>query len=189
VSQGPPWQIDLRQSVQHWPLKTKVKRAAWELTQFFLFRPTPKRLGNPWRVWLLKRFGAQIRGPVLIHQSCRILQPWHLDMGEFSAVASNVNIYNFAPVVIGPMSVVSQGVYLCTGSHDYTHPHMPLTWAPITIGSECWVAADAFVSPGVHIGNGTVVGARSVVTKSLPEWTVCAGNPCKPIKPRLINPI
>jgi hypothetical protein len=82
----------------------------------------------------------------------------------------------------------AQYSYLCTGSHDYEHPHMPLTWAPIDIGSECWVASGVFVGPGIEIGNGTVVGACSVVTKSMPEWMVCVGNPCRPLKPRVINP-
>jgi putative colanic acid biosynthesis acetyltransferase WcaF len=64
---------------------------------------------------------------------------------------------------------------------------MQLIWKPITIGSECWVAAEVFLGPGVDIGNGAVIGARSVVTKDMPEWMVCAGNPCKPIKIRSIK--
>jgi putative colanic acid biosynthesis acetyltransferase WcaF len=63
---------------------------------------------------------------------------------------------------------------------------MPLIWAPITVGAECWVAAGAFIAPGVDIGDGAVIGARSVVTKTMPAWMVCAGNPCRPLKPRVI---
>ena len=64
---------------------------------------------------------------------------------------------------------------------------MPLVWKPIRIGSECWIAAGVFVGPGVTVGDGTVVGARAVVTKDMPPWTVCAGNPCKPLKPRILQ--
>ena len=59
--------------------------------------------------------------------------------------------------------------------------------APITIGESVWVAAGAFVAPGVTIGAGAVIGARSVVTKDMPDWTVCAGNPCRPLKPRVLR--
>jgi putative colanic acid biosynthesis acetyltransferase WcaF len=113
--------------------------------------------------------------------------PWNLELMGHVAIGRNVEIYNYAPVTIGSMTLISQYTWLCTGTHDYSHIHMPLTWAPITIGQECWVAADVFVGPGVTIGDGAVVGARSVVVKNLPEWTVAAGNPCVPLKPRVLD--
>jgi putative colanic acid biosynthesis acetyltransferase WcaF len=181
--------VNLSKSNQQWSLRTKIKRAAWLLVRQFLFRPTPKRAGNRFRLSLLRLFGATIHGTPLIHASCRILLPWELEVGAGSAIGDDVEIYNYGRVTIGPMSVVSQYTYLCSGTHDYTHPHMPLTWLPITIGAECWIAAGVFVGPGVVIGDGTVIGARSVVTKAMPPWTVCAGNPCKPIKPRVVTPL
>jgi putative colanic acid biosynthesis acetyltransferase WcaF len=181
------FKIDLRKSNQRWSVATRLHRVMWNVTWAILFRPTPKRIGNPWRIWLLKLFGAKIDGTPLVCASCRILQPWELQIGACSAIGGQVEIYNYAKVSIGPMSVVSQYTYLCTGTHDYTHPHMPLIWAPITIGAECWIAAGAFVAPGIQIDDGVVVGARSVVTQHLPAWTVCAGNPCRPIKLRVVN--
>jgi putative colanic acid biosynthesis acetyltransferase WcaF len=143
-------------------------------------------MGNPFRTWLLRLFGATTEGGLIL-PSCRILQPCKLTMGRGSAVGEQVEIYNYAEVNIGEMTVISQYCYLCTGTHDYTEPDMPLTWYPITIGSECWLAAGVFVAPGVTIGDGAVIGAKSVVTKDMPAWTVCAGNPCRPIKPRIVN--
>ena len=99
-------------------------------------------------------------------------------------VADDAELYSIAPIHLKERCVVSQGAYLCTGTHDYEDPNFQLVAAPIVVGVQAWVAAQAFVGPGVTIGDGTVVGARSVVTKSLPEWTVCAGHPCRPIKPR-----
>jgi putative colanic acid biosynthesis acetyltransferase WcaF len=64
----------------------------------------------------------------------------------------------------------------------------PLTIAPISIGSRCWIAADVFVGPGVTIADGTVVGARSSVFKDLPPWSVVAGSPAKVIRPRGLGP-
>jgi putative colanic acid biosynthesis acetyltransferase WcaF len=80
--------------------------------------------------------------------------------------------------------VISQGTHLCTGTHDYNKPEFPLVTAPISVGNEAWLAAECFVLPGVEIGEGAVIGARSVVTTNIPSWMVCAGHPCKPIKPR-----
>jgi putative colanic acid biosynthesis acetyltransferase WcaF len=179
-------QIDLRQSNTRWPLRTKLLRGLWNCVWMLLFRPTPKAIGNPWRLWLLRRFGASIEDRALVMGSCKILQPWKLKIGYGAAIGRESEIYNFAEVSIGRMSVVSQYSFLCTGTHDHTHPHFPLIWKPIHIGSECWIAAGSFVAPGVRIGDGAVIGARSVVTHDMPEWTICAGNPCRPIKPRTI---
>ena len=90
-----------------------------------------------------------------------------------------------APVVLGECVVVSQGVHLCTGTHNYNLNSFPLLAEPITIESHAWICADAFVGPGVSVGEGAVIGARSVVIRSQPRWMVCAGNPARPIKARI----
>jgi putative colanic acid biosynthesis acetyltransferase WcaF len=180
------FQVDLTQSIAHWSVAEKIKRLIWQnlVKPCFLLLP---RSANNVRIFLLRMMGARIGKRCLIEPKVNVLMPWNLDMADFVVIGREVNIYNYATVTIDSMTVVSQFTFLCTGSHDYTHPHMPLTWAPITIGSECWVAADVFIAPGVSIGNGTVIGARSVVTKDMPEWVVCAGHPCKPIKGRVIK--
>jgi putative colanic acid biosynthesis acetyltransferase WcaF len=108
-------------------------------------------------------------------------------MGEFSVIGHSVEIYNLAPVRIGSNSVVSQRAYLCTATHDHTKRDFPLCSRPITIGASAWVAAAAFVGPGINVGEGAVVGACSVVTKDVPPWTVCAGNPCRVVKARRLD--
>lgn len=105
-------------------------------------------------------------------------------MGPDSCLGRRVNCYCVDRVIIGTMSVVSQGVHICTAGHDYTVREFPIVSLPITIGDKAWICSEAFLSPGVRIGNGTVIGARSVVTKDQPDMCVCAGNPCKAIKPR-----
>jgi putative colanic acid biosynthesis acetyltransferase WcaF len=79
---------------------------------------------------------------------------------------------------------VSQHCHLCAGSHDFIQWSMPLVTAPIVLGDNTWLAADVFVGPGVTIGELSVVGARSVVTRDLPPHRVCVGHPCRPIRDR-----
>lgn len=186
--QPKPYQLDLTKSSTKWSLTLKVKRVIWQFLVSPLFYMMPRN-ANGLRINLLKMMGAKIGHTCLIEAKVNVLMPWNLELGNFVVLGRGVEIYNYALVKINDMTVISQRCYLCTGSHDYTHPYMPLIWKPIVIGSECWVAAEAFVAPGVEIGNGVVIGARSVVTKNMPEWTVCAGNPCKSIKPRLIQSI
>jgi len=142
---------------------------------------------NGLRIFLLRLMGAKIGKRCLVSSKVDILMPWNLELDACVALGKGVRVYNYAKVRVGRMSLVSQGAYLCTGSHDHTHPHMPLIWKPIEIGEQCWIAAEAFLVPGVVVGNGCVVGARSVVTKNLPEWMVCAGNPCVPVKRRILK--
>ncbi|MDQ0514679.1 putative colanic acid biosynthesis acetyltransferase [Kaistia geumhonensis] len=108
-------------------------------------------------------------------------------MGEYSALGDNVDCYSMDRISIGSKVAVSQRAFLCTGSHDTRSLRRPLTTAPIRLGDHVWVAAEAMVMPGVEIGEGTVVGARSVVTTTLPAWMICAGQPCRVLKPREIT--
>lgn len=108
-------------------------------------------------------------------------------MGDYIALGDGVQIYNLADISIGSNTVISQGSYLCTASHDYTDASFPLYAEAIVIGSSVWIAANVFVHPGITVGEGAVVGACSVVTKDVPEWMVFAGNPCRPLKARVVR--
>lgn len=172
-------------SQSNWTLQTKIARALWKPFQIILFSSGPRFL-SPLRVASLRLFGATIGRAVLVSGGVKIWCPWNLEIGDFSAIGSDVEIYNFAPVRIDEQTVVSQYSYICTASHDYEVPDMRLFWKPITIGPQCWIAAGAFIAPGVTIGEGAVVGAYSVVTKDVAAWSVVAGNPARYIKSRNI---
>jgi len=164
-------------------LANRLQRASWQLICGVLFWPSPIAL-HGWRCWLLRRFGARIGPGCAIYPDVRIWAPWNLRMAAQACLGPAVHCYNMAPVQLGRRALVSQRSHLCTGSHDYESETFALTMAPITIGDDAWVCAESFVGPGIAIGPGAVVGARAVVTRSLPAWTVCAGNPCRAIKPR-----
>jgi putative colanic acid biosynthesis acetyltransferase WcaF len=162
-----------------------LKRFLWSCVQIPFWPKVPRRF-SPLRIALLRMFGAQI-APNCWIEGARIWVPWNLHMDEFSVIGNGAEIYNLAPVRIGSNSVVSQGSYLCTATHDYTKPEFPLYARQITIGQSAWIAARAFIGPGVTVGEGAVVGACSVVSRDVPPWTVCAGNPCRVIKARLLD--
>src|SRR5947199_10851372 len=122
-------------------------------------------------------FGAAF-GPNTYHRrGARVWLPCLLEMCEWSTLADGVVIYNLGPVSIGSHTVLSQDVYVCAGTHDYTLPTLPLQRTPVRIGSGVWIAAQAFIGPGVTIGDNSVVGARAVVTRDVPPATVVAGHP------------
>ncbi len=163
--------------------RNRLARLAWQITWLLLFRFTPPPL-HAWRCFLLRCFGARIGSPCFVYNDVEIWAPWNLQMADRSTLGRRVICYSMAPVVLGKRSVVSQGVHLCTGSHDHESENFQLFARPIAIGSDVWICAEAFVAPGVSIGNGAVIGARAVVTRDQPAWMVCAGNPCRSLKPR-----
>jgi putative colanic acid biosynthesis acetyltransferase WcaF len=105
-------------------------------------------------------------------------------MEDYAGIGDRVICYSMAEISIGKRAVISQGVHLCTGSHDYESTNFQLFALPIVVGSRAWVAADAFVGPGVTIGEGAVIGARAVVTDDIEPWVVVAGNPARVVKRR-----
>ena len=164
--------------------RQNLRRVAWWIVEFFLFKLSLRTM-HRWRCWLLRMFGAKIGDTVNIHRTARIEFPWNLEIGRFSTIAEGAWIYNLDKVVIGDFVVISQRAFVCCGTHDYTRPDRPLVTKPVVIESGVWVAVDVFISPGVRIGNNSVIGARSVVTKDMPAEMVCAGHPCLPIKNRV----
>jgi putative colanic acid biosynthesis acetyltransferase WcaF len=155
----------------------------WWIVQDSLFRWSPQFLYG-WRRFLLRLFGAKIGAGVLIRPSAKITYPWKVTVGDYSWIGDDAVLYSWDKIEIGPHSVVSQKSYLCTGYHDPGSVAFDLLAGPISIGQECWVAADVFVGPGVSIGNGAVVGARSTVLHDLPPGMICMGNPAKPVRKR-----
>lgn len=164
-------------------LSNRLGRVAWGLVYWLAFWPSPRPF-HGWRAILLRLFGAHIGKGCHIYPGVRIWAPWNLTCGEGSGVAGGAILYSQGRITLGERVVVSQGAHLCAGTHDFEAPGFPLVTAPITIGNDAWVAAEAFVHPGVHIGEGCVVGARAVVTKDLPPWMVCVGHPARPLRER-----
>ncbi|NTS39534.1 colanic acid biosynthesis acetyltransferase WcaF [Flavisolibacter sp. BT320] len=164
-------------------MKNRLARVVWNLVYLVFFRLSPRPL-HRWRSFLLRLFGARIGKGVHVYPGVRIWAPWNLEVGDETGIANGVTLYSQGQISLGRRVVVSQGAHLVAGTHDYTDPGFPLITKPITIKDHVWVAAEAFIHPGVTIEEGAVIGARSVVSRDMPAWMVCAGHPCTPQKER-----
>lgn len=164
-------------------LENKIIRRFWSFISALLFRPFGLPQFNFWRILLLKIFGAKIGRGSVVYSSAKVLAPWNLTMGDYSVLGPNVKLH-IDKTILGSKVTVSQGVYLCSGSHDITHLNKPFISAPIVLNDFVWIAAEAFIGPGVTVKEGAIVGARAVVFKDVEPWTVVGGNPAKFIKKR-----
>jgi putative colanic acid biosynthesis acetyltransferase WcaF len=176
----------IRPTVRHqasFPLRNKLARVAWGLCWLLLARWTPPPL-HRWRCWLLRLWGAEIGTGARIYASVRIWHPANLALGAGSVLGPRVRCYNQGRITIGRAVVVSQDASLCASTHDVLDPLFPLLLRPIRIEDHAWIAAEAFVGPGVRVGTGAVLGARGVAMRDLSPWTFFSGNPAQPLKPR-----
>ena len=160
----------------HLTFVNRFARVLWGLVRNTAYRFSPTFL-HGWRRLVLRGFGARVAAGAHPYPRAKIWAPWNLTMEAHSCLANDVDCYNVARVTVGAYATVSQYSYLCSASHDYRDPAMPLIVAPIVIDARAWVAADVFVGPGVKIGQGAVVGARSTVIHDVAPWTVVAGSP------------
>jgi putative colanic acid biosynthesis acetyltransferase WcaF len=168
-------------------MANKIKRIIWNISYVLIFRPFKLRLFKKWRVLILRMFGSDISWKAMVNSNVKIWAPWNLKMGDYSCLGPQVDCYNQGMIIICDNVTISQKTYLCASSHDFTSLKNDLFLAPIIIQNNVWVAADAFVGPGVTIKEGAVIGARASVFKDVEEWSVVGGNPAKFIKKRNLN--
>ncbi len=169
-----------------WSTRQKVGRVLWAMVQATVFRASPSNF-FAWRAMLLRLFGARLGEHVHVRPTVRIAIPWQLEIGDHTAIGDFAILYSLGRIKLGQFVTISQYAHLCAGTHDYTTVVMKLLKPAITIGDHVWIATDAFVGPGVTIGDRTILGARSSAFKDLPPDVIAVGNPAKPIKPRRIS--
>ena len=139
------------------------------------------------RVWLVRRFGGQIGPGAVLKPGVRIKYPWHLSMGDHSWLGEDCWLDNLEQISIGNNVCISQGAYLCTGNHDWSDGSFGLIVKPITLRDGSWVGAKCIIGPGVEFGECAIAAAGSVVTKSIPEYEIHAGNPARFVRRRLLG--
>jgi putative colanic acid biosynthesis acetyltransferase WcaF len=170
-----------------YPLTFKIKRALWSLVRLLLFRPSPPSFFF-WRNWILRLFGARLGRRTQIYNSAKIFWPGNLSLGDHSAIGPHAELYCLGKITIADNVVVSQHAYLCAGTHDISSERFELLMPPIIIESGAWIAAKAFIGPGVRIGKNAIVGAAAVAVKDVAESSIVAGNPARVIGVRTFRP-
>lgn len=181
-----PLKIDDSRSARPYSPREYLGRLLWALATP-LFRWSPRPL-FAWRSALLRAFGAKIGHRAHIYASARIVLPWNLEVGDDASIGEWVLVYNLGKVTIGAQATVSHRAHLCAGTHDHRDPTLPLQRVPITVGNAAWICADAFVGPGVHVGEGAVVAACAVAVRDVGAWQVVAGNPARVLGTRELRP-
>lgn len=182
MTRDTPLDIEANRRAPKWTRKQLLVRTLWAfVTPLFRFSP---RILWSWRNMLLRSFGARIGQGVHVYPNVQIVIPWTLTIEDQAAVGDGAILYGLGEIHIGKSATVSQNAHLCAGSHDYRRADFPLLKPPITIGEGAWICADAFVGPGVDVGAYAIVGAGSVVTKSVAAWTIVAGNPARLLRQR-----
>ena len=167
-------------------LRNRFVRWVWGLVYCSIFRTSPRSM-HALRSALLRLFGAQLGENCHIYPKAVIWAPWNLVCGNHTGIADGVIVYNQAMITLGCHVTVSQGAHLCTGTHDYEDRSFRLVAKPITVGDDAWVCAEAFIHPGITIGKGAVIGARSVVTRDVEPWSVVSGFPAVKIRERVLR--
>lgn len=169
-----------------WSRSELLGRLIWEVVGAPLMALSPRPLWGLRRA-LLRLFGAHVGRDVHIYPSVKIAVPWNLRIGDFAAVGANAIIYSLGPIEIGARVTISQFAHLCAGTHDYLSPTFDLLKPPIIVGADAWVCANAFVGPGVRIGERAIVGACAVVTREVDPGTIVAGNPARFVRVRPLS--
>ena len=169
-----------------WTRDEQIRMLLWDYAWKILCAWTPKPL-NPWRLFVLRGFGARLYGKPFVHQNARIQIPWKLIMHDRACLGDGANAYSLGEIEIGAGATVGQEVYLCAGTHDFADAALPLQTAPIRVGEDAFIGVRAVVLPGVSIGARAVIGAASVVTRDIPENVIAAGNPCRVLRLRPVS--
>lgn len=141
--------------------------------------------GTKMRVFLLRLFGAKIGHNVTLKPYVKIKFPWNLEVHDNVWIGEGVWIDNLAKVRIGSNSCVSQGAYLCTGSHNWSRRNFDLILDEINIADQCWIGAMARVAPGTYVNQGAVLTMGSSCSGTLSAWTIYKGNPAQRDRSRM----
>ena len=167
-------------------LANRVTRAVWAVVWTLLARWTPPPL-HFWRRWLLRLFGAKVAPGARVHASVKVWLPANLTLGRNVLIGPGARLYNQGQITIGARTVISQRVHVCASSHDVADPDFQLVLRPVVIGERCWVASEAFVGPGVTMGDRAVLSARGVLFRDAEPDGIYQGNPAVKVKQRALR--
>lgn len=136
--------------------------------------------GSCYQALILRMMGVRAHGPVAIARGTTFVAPQNLSLGRYVTIGAYSRIVAWASIEIGDDFMASDALTLNSGGHD------PLTLEPrlqpISIGSRVWCGTNVTICAGVNIGDDVVIGAGSVVVRSLAARTVAVGSPARPVR-------
>jgi len=171
----------------HGDPRERLAQRFWEVVRVVVWGLSPW-FARGWRAAWFRIFGGKIAGGgISLGRKARLDFPWNITIGEASSIADGSLIRASCEIDIGRNVCISEGVKILTASHDISSPHFNLVRRPVRVSDNVWIAMNAIILPGVTIGEGAVIAAGAVVTKSVAAWSVVGGNPAKAIKRRVVH--
>lgn len=164
---------------------SRLKEALWLLVRLGLFELCPFGLYAV-KVACLRAFGAKIGRGLVIKPGVKITFPWKLEIGDHVWLGEDCWLLNLDRITLGSHVCISQRAMLCTGSHNYSSPTFDLVVKPLRVGDGAWIAAQAWVGPGVAVGEHALLSAGSVTTRDLEPRGIYQGNPAVKVRQREI---
>ena len=131
--------------------------------------------GSFWRRLLLSLFGAKIGEKIRFSSGLKVKMPWRLVIGNYCWIGEDTWIDNISKVTLENNVCISQGVYFCTGNHNFRKNSFDLICKPIYVSSNVWIGAKSIIAPGIKIGSGSVITLGSVVKKNVPKNSILKG--------------
>lgn len=141
---------------------------------------------NSIRSYFVRGFVKNAGKNITIQKNARIAR--NIVIGDYSGIGENCVVST--ETIIGKWVMMAQDVKIYTSNHRYSSIDIPMCfqgyteYRPVIIEDDVWIGAGVIILPGVRIGQGAIIGAGSVVTKDVEEYSIVAGNPAKKIKTR-----
>ena len=164
----------------------KIKTIVWYLSNLLFFN-NKLNPSSSLKVFILKKFGANVGKKIVIKPGVNIKYPWLLSIGDYSWIGEDVWIDNLDQVTIGANCCISQGAMLLCGNHNFKKSTFDLIIKPITLEDGVWIGARSTVCPGVLAKSHSVLTVGSIISQTMEEYTIYRGNPAIAIKNRIIE--
>ena len=170
-----------------WNTKTKILYVLYSIFAAWLPESRRMKIGYKLRYFFGKRIVSYCGRNVNFEKNSYFTPL--LSIGDNSGIGVNCEVNG--EVSIGNDVMMGPEVVIYTSGHNHERTDIPMRLqgmsesSPVTIGNDVWIGRRAIIMPGVHIGDGCIIGAGAVVTKDVPSFSVVGGVPAKIIKSRI----